>query len=61
MEAYEDVLTKCSTSWAPWYVIPANRKWYRNLIIAEIIASALEKMDLHYPKPKENLSKIEID
>ena len=61
MVAYEDALTKCSTTWAPWYVIPANRKWYRNLVIAEIITATLEKMDLKYPKPKEDLSKIVIE
>jgi PPK2 family polyphosphate:nucleotide phosphotransferase len=41
-EAYEDVLSRCSTDEAPWYLIPADRKWYRNLAVAEVIVEALE-------------------
>jgi PPK2 family polyphosphate:nucleotide phosphotransferase len=40
--AYEDALGKCSTAWAPWYVVPADRKWHRNLAVAEAIVTALE-------------------
>lgn len=50
-EAYETMLNRCSTPWAPWYVIPANRKWVRNAAIARIVKGALEAMDLQYPKP----------
>ncbi len=49
MDAYEDVLEKTSTKWAPWYVIPANAKWYRNLVVAEIIKDALESLKMEYP------------
>ncbi|HEY2383418.1 MAG TPA: polyphosphate kinase 2 family protein [Terriglobia bacterium] len=59
-DAYEDVLTKCSTKWAPWYLIPANHKWYRNWMVARTIVETLEAMDLEYPRPKEDLSKITI-
>src|SRR5579872_6889589 len=51
MEAYDDMLGKCSTEYAPWYVIPANRKWFRNLAVSEIVAQTLEEMGLKYPKP----------
>ncbi len=49
MKAYEDVLEKTSTSWAPWYVIPANRNWYRNLVISDILVETLKKLKLKYP------------
>jgi PPK2 family polyphosphate:nucleotide phosphotransferase len=47
--AYEEALTRCSTEWAPWYVIPANHKWFRNLAVAEILADALEELNPQYP------------
>lgn len=53
MKAYEDALSKTSTDWAPWHVIPANHKWYRDLLVSQIIVKTLEKMDLHYPKIEE--------
>jgi PPK2 family polyphosphate:nucleotide phosphotransferase len=49
--AYEDVLSKTSTPWAPWFVVPANAKWYRNYVIGSIIADALESLDMKYPAP----------
>jgi PPK2 family polyphosphate:nucleotide phosphotransferase len=48
-EAYEDALQKCNTKYAPWFVIPANHKWFRNLAVSKIIVEALEKMDPKYP------------
>jgi PPK2 family polyphosphate:nucleotide phosphotransferase len=56
--AYEEVLRKCSTKHIPWYIIPSNNKWYRNFVIAQIIINTLENMDLKFPKPKIDLSKI---
>ncbi len=50
MTAYEDVLKKTSTKSAPWYVIPANAKWYRNLVVADIITETLESLKMSYPK-----------
>lgn len=60
MEAYEIALNECSTPWAPWHIIPANRKWYRDYVIAQVIVEAMEKLKLKWPKPKEDLSKIKI-
>ena len=60
-EAYEAALSKCSTKWAPWYVIPANRKCFRNLAVARIIVEKLESMDLEFPKPAVGISKIVIE
>ncbi|MBN2548288.1 MAG: polyphosphate kinase 2 family protein [Anaerolineales bacterium] len=60
-KAYEDVLSRTSTKWAPWYVVPSNRKWYRNLVIATIMVEALKKLKMEYPKPKDDLTGIVIE
>jgi PPK2 family polyphosphate:nucleotide phosphotransferase len=49
MKAFEIAINRCSTPWAPWYVVPANRNWYRNAIVARIIRSAMEDMKPRYP------------
>lgn len=59
--AYEDVLSKTSTDWAPWYIIPANRKWYRNLVISTIIIQTLESLDMCFPEPDFDPADIQID
>ena len=61
MEAYQDMLHKCSTACAPWYVIPANRKWFRNLAVSQILREELEAMNLRYPKPAAGLSAIKFE
>jgi len=60
MKAYEDAINFCSTHYAPWYVIPANRKWYRDYVIAKLVVKTLEEMKLSWPKAKADLSKIKI-
>lgn len=60
MKAYEDVLEKTSTSWAPWYLVPANNNWFRDVIISTIIVKTLEKMDMHYPPVAKDLKSIVI-
>jgi len=60
MKAYEDVFTQCNTEYAPWYIVPANKKWYRNLVITRAVVEALELMNLKYPEPTEDLSKVVI-
>lgn len=57
-EAFEDALEKCSTKHAPWFIIPANRKWFRNLAIAEIIIRTMEEMQMSYPEPSVDLDEI---
>jgi len=57
-KAYEDVLERCSTKRAPWYVIPANHKWFRNLAVARIVADTLDELDLHMPKPAADIDAI---
>jgi PPK2 family polyphosphate:nucleotide phosphotransferase len=61
MEAYEEALYRCSTEWAPWYVIPANKKWFRNYLVAELIVRALDRMRLKYPPPTVDISKVRLD
>lgn len=58
--AYEDMLSKTSTPWAPWYVVPADRKWYRNLVIGTTLVETLTNLDMAYPDPEDNLDEIEI-
>lgn len=55
MEAYEDMLNKTSTEQAPWYVIPANKKWYRNIVIATILRDTLKGLKMGYPAPPADL------
>jgi len=61
MHAYEDVLSKTSTEWAPWYIVPANQKWYRNLVAAQILVDTLSGLKMKYPQPTLDLSKINIE
>jgi PPK2 family polyphosphate:nucleotide phosphotransferase len=60
MDAYEDVLRYCSTPWAPWYVIPANKNWFRNLAVSHIIVKTLEDLNMKFPKPSFNVSRFTL-
>ncbi len=53
-EAYELMLKRCSTAWAPWYIIPADRKWARNSVVAAIVRATLEAMNPRYSTPDWN-------
>lgn len=57
-KAYEDALNRCSTEHAPWYVIPADHKWYRNLAISHIIAGHMEEMDIQLPETSVDIEDI---
>lgn len=56
--AYEDALEKCSTDHAPWYVIPSDRKWFRNLAISHIVSKTLDGLDMKLPAPSVDMDKI---
>jgi PPK2 family polyphosphate:nucleotide phosphotransferase len=60
MRAYEDAIGKTSTQWAPWYIVPANHKWYRNLVVATIMVETLKSLKMRYPEPKDNLDRVVI-
>jgi len=55
---YEEALSRCSTKCAPWFVVPANHKWFRNLAIARIVVEHLESLKMQYPKPTVDLKCI---
>lgn len=60
MAAYEAVLNKTSTPWAPWHVVPADRKWFRDYAVAQTVVTTLEDMKLKWPKPKVDLRKFRV-
>lgn len=59
-EAFEDALSETSTDYAPWYVVPANRKWYRNLVVSTVLIETLERMNPQYPEPEDGLDEVVI-
>jgi len=61
MTAYEEVLNQCTTPWAPWYVIPADQKWYRNLAIARVIVNAIQELDPQYPEAEGDWRNVVIE
>ena len=61
MAAYQDAINNCSTEYAPWYAVPANHKWYRNLVIARTIADTLETMNPQFPAAEEGLGKVVVE
>ena len=58
LKAYEDALSKCSTADAPWFVIPSDHKWFRNLAVARIVVERLEALRMSYPKPSVDMGKV---
>jgi PPK2 family polyphosphate:nucleotide phosphotransferase len=58
--AYEDAINRCSTEWAPWYIIPADRKWFRNLAVSRIMCETLAAMKMKFPKPTFDASKLKF-
>jgi PPK2 family polyphosphate:nucleotide phosphotransferase len=61
MKAYEDAISQTSTDYAPWYIVPANRKWYRDLTISSVLVEALEDLGLKYPQPAESLDGVIVE
>ncbi|MCX7887407.1 MAG: polyphosphate kinase 2 family protein [Verrucomicrobiae bacterium] len=60
MRAYETALARCSTEWAPWFVIPSNKKWFRNLAVSAILVETLEELNPRFPPPNPDLKKIKL-
>jgi PPK2 family polyphosphate:nucleotide phosphotransferase len=60
MEAFQDAIRHCSTAEAPWYVVPANHKWFRNWVLSDTIVRTMEKLDMKYPPPPPGIDKIKI-
>jgi PPK2 family polyphosphate:nucleotide phosphotransferase len=61
MQAYEDVLSKTSTDYSPWFVVPANRNWYRDLVVSSVLVDALESLAMKFPEPEEKLDGVVIE
>lgn len=61
MVAYQDFISRSSNKWAPWYIIPANKKWFRNFAVGLIIVNTLERMKPRFPKPLFDQSKLTIN
>jgi PPK2 family polyphosphate:nucleotide phosphotransferase len=59
-EAYQEMLSRCTTSWAPWRVVPADQKWYRNYYLCRTLVETLREMNPRYPKPIEELASLKI-
>jgi PPK2 family polyphosphate:nucleotide phosphotransferase len=59
-QAYADAISKCSTDWAPWYVIPADKKWFRNLAVAAIMLDTLKSLDMKFPKPSVDPQSLKL-
>ena len=58
--AYEEALTRCSTPDAPWFIVPADKKWFRNLAVSHILVETLEALDMRFPKPSFDVSPIAL-
>jgi PPK2 family polyphosphate:nucleotide phosphotransferase len=61
MQAYEDAIRETSTEWAPWYVVPADHKWVRNVVVARLLFDALRRIDPQLPLPEPGLADLTID
>ncbi|HUW82648.1 MAG TPA: polyphosphate kinase 2 family protein [Phycisphaerae bacterium] len=61
MRAYQDVLRQCSTAHAPWFAIPSNRKWFRNLAVSQILVEVMEEWGMEFPEAMCDVSKIKLE
>jgi PPK2 family polyphosphate:nucleotide phosphotransferase len=59
--AYEVAITQCNSKDAPWYVVPADKKWFRDLAVSRILVETLEALDMRFPKPTVDLKRIRLD
>ncbi|MBM3738767.1 MAG: polyphosphate kinase 2 family protein [Acidobacteria bacterium] len=60
MEAYEAALSECSTKKAPWFIVPADEKWFRDLVVSEVVLKTLEDLDLRFPDPPPGLASVVV-
>jgi PPK2 family polyphosphate:nucleotide phosphotransferase len=58
MHAYQDMLNETSTAIAPWYIVPANHNWYRDLVVASVLVKSLRDLNMHFPKPAEDVEQF---
>jgi PPK2 family polyphosphate:nucleotide phosphotransferase len=60
-EAYQDAVEKCSTDYAPWYIVPADHKWFRNWVLSDTIVRTLQHLKLKYPPPAQGVEGLKVD
>lgn len=60
-DVYDEILTRCNSDLAPWYIVPANKKWYRSLVVARVVCGVLKEMDPKFPPASPDLDGIEVD
>jgi PPK2 family polyphosphate:nucleotide phosphotransferase len=60
VDAYEEMLSRTSTDAAPWYVVPADHKWFRNLVVSQVLVDTLEGLGLSYPEPEEGIAGMKV-
>jgi PPK2 family polyphosphate:nucleotide phosphotransferase len=61
MDAFEDMLSETGTEHAPWFVVPSDRKWFRNLVVSQVVRHALEGLKLEWPKPSVDLTRVMLE
>ena len=61
MQAYEDVLSKTSTEYAPWFIVPSNRKWVRDLVISSVLVDTLKSLKMKFPQSGEKLDGVVVE
>ena len=59
--AYQEALSRTSTDFAPWYIVPADRKWYRDIVVGQVLVNTLQGLKLRYPEPEEDLTGLVIE
>ena len=60
MHAYSETIERCLTDAAPWYVVPAERRWFRDFVVIQTVVDRLESLRMSYPEPDYDLGRIEI-
>jgi PPK2 family polyphosphate:nucleotide phosphotransferase len=58
-QAFEDAIGRCSTDYAPWYIIPANHKWFRNLAVSQILVETMESLEMKFPPPSVDIEDVQ--
>jgi polyphosphate kinase 2 (PPK2 family) len=61
MAAYSEAISTTSTSWAPWYVVPTNHRWYRDYLLSSIVVETLDGLKMSYPEPAEDLTGVVVE
>jgi PPK2 family polyphosphate:nucleotide phosphotransferase len=61
VQAYQDAITRCNTEWAPWYIVPSEKKWYRNLVVSELLRKTIESLNPQYPEQEQSYHGLVVE